>query len=303
MASNLYRHMGPVIDSGSNRLARPALRSNPSLPCFAEAIAQSVATIKARWPIKPHVGVILGSGLGELAHHFDIDVRISCKELPHFPQSTADGHLGQLLCGALNGTPVVAMQGRCHLYEGYSVDQVTLPVRVMHALGIEVLVLSCASGGINPRYALGDILIIDDHLNLCGARSLPRRGARPIRLPGRRLYCPHLVEAAMRVARSAGFAAHRGVYAGLTGPNYETRAEYRFLRSMGVDAVGMSTVCEAIAAAECGLKVLALSTVTNVCRPDKLTKTAHESVLAAAAAAEPKVRRIVFGLFSGDPLT
>jgi purine-nucleoside phosphorylase len=242
------------------------------------------------------VGIILGTGLGGFSSQVAIEDRVGFEQIPHFPRATADGHNGHLLCGKVAGVTAVVMDGRLHAYEGYSLAQVTMSVRLMKALGIELLILSNASGGLNTDFRAGDILVIEDHINLMFRNPLigiNDEGLGP-RFPDMsRPYCPRLVEQALASARRANIVAYPGVYIAVTGPNYETRAEYRMLRAIGGDAVGMSTVPEAIAAAHCGLRVLALSTITNVCRPDALVPARHEDVMATAAAAEPKVRRIV----------
>ena len=191
------------------------------------------------------------------------------------------------------------MEGRYHLYEGYDVRQITLPVRVMRALGIELLIVSNASGGLNPRFAVGDVVVIEDHINLMHRNPLVGTNDDELgpRFPDMSApYDRALAERALTIARRENFAAHQGVYVGLTGPNYETRAEYRFLRRIGADLVGMSTVPEVIVAAHAGMRVLALSVVTNACRPDSLTPTDGHGVLAAACSAEPKVTKIVLGI-------
>jgi len=261
---------------------------------LAARIDAAAAAIHHRWRCAPKVGIILGTGLAGFTDQIEVEHTIPYEQVPHFPRSTADGHNGRLVCGRMGSVSVMTMDGRFHAYEGYSLAEVTMPVRVMKALGVELLILSNASGGMNPSYRSGDILVIEDHINLM-ARN-PLIGINDERLGSRfpdKPYCTRLVERALSIARRADFTAHRGVYVAVTGPNYETRAEYRFLRAIGADAVGMSTVPEAIVAAHCKLRVLALSIITNICMPDRLTAARHEDVMAAAAAAEPKVRRIV----------
>ncbi len=269
---------------------------------LARQIDEAAQAIRQRWNRAPRVGVILGTGLATFADQVDADVAIKYDEIPHFPRSTAPGHNGNLLCGAVAGVPVVTMEGRFHLYEGYPLDQITLPVRVMHALGIELLIVSNASGGLNPYYAVGDIMVIDDHINLMGSNPLVGINDDELgpRFPDMSApYDRALVARALEIARLENFVAHSGVYVALSGPNYETRAEYRFLRRIGADVVGMSTVPEVIVAAHAGLRVLALSVVTNVCRPDALSPTSAQCVIDAAQTAEPKLRKIVLGLL-GD---
>ncbi len=257
--------------------------------------------LRQRWSKTPLVGVILGTGLGNFTREIKVEVTIPYGEVPHFPHSTALGHKGQFVCGTIDGTPVITMEGRFHAYEGYALEQVTLPVRVMKELGIKLLIISNASGGMNPNYASGDIMVIDDHIHLMGGIS-PLMGVNDDRLGPRfpdmcRPYDPELIEAALEIARRENFAAHRGVYIALMGPNYETRAEYRWLRKLG-DVVGMSTVPETIAAVHAGLRVMALSTVTNVAKPDSLDKASGEEVITAAKSAEPKLTKIVRGIIA-----
>jgi purine-nucleoside phosphorylase len=262
-----------------------------------DQIQDAANFIKSKWDCTPKVGIILGTGLGNFTKEIQQESCIGYEWIPHFPKSTAMGHKGQLVCGKIGKVPVVTMEGRFHAYEGYLLDVVTLPVRVMKELGIKLLIISNASGGMNPNYKSGDIMVIDDHINLMGGNN-PLFGVNDDRLGPRfpDMSCPYdreLIDKSLEIARKANFAAHRGVYVALTGPNYETRAEYRFLRGIGGDVVGMSTVPEAIVAAHCGLKVLALSTVTNVAMPDCLVKASGEEVIAAAKSAEPKLGKIV----------
>ena len=223
------------------------------------------------------------------------------EEIPHFVRSTAVGHKGQLVCGRIGDVPVVTMEGRFHLYEGYSLGEITLPVRVMKALGIELLIISNASGGLHAHYLPGDVLVIEDHINLMFAN--PLRGQHDDALGPQypemtRPYDRALIGQALAIARHENFVAHRGVYVGVSGPNYETRAEYRFLRRIGADVIGMSTVPEAIVAAQMRLRVLALSVITNVCLPDAVAKTDGASVVAAAGTSEHKMRQLVLGILA-----
>lgn len=277
--------------------------------------------IRQRWDAQPQTGMILGTGLGNVASHITTDAIIDYEAIPHFPCSTALSHRGRLICGRLGDKPVVVMEGRWHYYEGHQIDRLTLPVYVMRALGVELLILSNASGGLNPQFASGDVMVIQDHIDMMFAkrtsmaemRATDARESRSVetaqpacRLGARgskgqrtaRLYDPALIEQAMAIARSENFVAHRGVYVAMTGPSYETRAEYRFLRRIGGDVVGMSTVPEALAAARCGMRTLALSTVTNVARPDSPQRVTGEDVVAAAEKAEPNLRKIVLGVVS-----
>ncbi len=237
--------------------------------------------------------------MSNIAEQLKIEAEIDYDAIPHFPQATAISHRGQLVCGTLAGVPVIAMAGRFHAYEGYSPATTAFPVRVMKHLGVELLIVSNASGGLNPRFASGDIVVIDDHINLMFENPLV--GANDDALGPRfpdmsRPYDPALAQSALSVARRENIVAHRGVYVAVKGPNLETRAEYRFLRMIGGDIVGMSTVPEVIVAAHAGLRMLALSTVTNVCLPDALPHVSGEEIVALAAAAEPKVRAIVMAI-------
>jgi len=266
--------------------------------------ADAVGAVRGRWQRVPRVGIILGTGLGGFAKQIDAEAVICYETIPHFPRATALGHRGQFVCGTIGGLSVVTMEGRFHLYEGYSAQQITLPVRVMKALGIELLIISNASGGMNPLYRPGDLVVIDDHINLMGANPLtgPNDNALGPRFPDlSRPYDPVLIQRALEIARQENITAHKGVYAALSGPNYETRAEYRFLRMIGADIVGMSTVPEVIVAAHMGLKVLALSTVTNVAFPDSSQPpTDGHDVIAVAKTAEEKVRKIVLGILDDE---
>jgi purine-nucleoside phosphorylase len=262
-------------------------------------IDQAVAAVHHHWHGPARAGIILGTGLGSVAGSIDEAVTIPYESIPHFPRSTSLGHVGQLVCGTCQGVPVVAMEGRFHAYEGYSHQQITFPVRVMRALGAELLVVSNACGGMNPDYRTGDIMVIDDHINLMGDN--PLIGVNDDSLGPRfpdmcRPYDPALIDQALAIARRANFTAHRGAYVAVTGPNLETRAEYRFLRTIGADVVGMSTVPEVIVAVHAGMRVLGLSVVTDMCLPDELEPANIQKILAVAAAAEPKLRAIVLGV-------
>ncbi len=261
-------------------------------------LEQSVASVRGHWSNSARVGLILGTGLGHLADVLEADVEIPFGEIAHFPRATALSHAGHLVCGRLAGVPVAAMRGRCHLYEGYTAEQVALPVRLLHALGCELLIVSNAAGGLNPQFSAGDIVVVTDHINLLW--SGPRWQTTPdAPRPGRGDASPYdaeLGQHVVRIARRENFALQRGVYVAMTGPMYETRAEYRFLRKIGGDVVGMSTVPEVIAARACPMRVLALSIVTNVASPDALRHVSGEQVVAAASATEPRIRRLVVSL-------
>lgn len=264
-------------------------------------IAAATAYIRERWPHMPRVGLILGTGLGHFARHIEAEAIIPYEEVPHFPRSTVESHAGQLVLGSIAGLRVFAMEGRFHAYEGYSYQQITFPVRVMRALGAELLVLSNACGGLNPQYRLGDIMLMEDHINLMGNNPLigPNDDALGPRFPDMcRPYDPGLLSAGLEIARRENIAAQQGVYVAVTGPNLETRAEYRFLRMIGADVVGMSTVPEALVAVHGGMRVFGLSVVTDMCLPDALEPASLEKILAVAALAEPKVQRIVRGILA-----
>ncbi|HEX7449750.1 MAG TPA: purine-nucleoside phosphorylase [Pirellulales bacterium] len=270
---------------------------------LAGQIDEAVAVIRQRWPEQAHAGIILGTGLGSLAQYIESEATLEYAAIPHFPRATTTSHAGQLVCGRLQGLPVVAMEGRFHAYEGYTHQQITFPVRVMKALGAGLLIVSNACGGMNPHYACGDVVVIDDHINLMGGN--PLIGVNDDRL-GPRFpdmcwpYDRPLIERALEIARRENFAAHRGVYVAVTGPNLETRAEYRFLRQIGADVVGMSTVPEVIVAVHSGMRVLGLSIVTDMGLADALAPHDLKHILAHAAAAEPKLRKIVLGILAQE---
>ena len=255
--------------------------------------------IRTKWDRPARAGVILGTGLGGLAREIEAEATIPYESIPHFPRSTATSHAGQLVCGRLAGASVVAMEGRVHAYEGYSYQQLTFPVRVMKALGADTLLVSNACGGMNPLYRRGDIMVIDDHINLMSGNPLIgiNDDALGPRFPDMSCpYDPKLIDCALEIARRENFVAHRGVFVAVTGPNLETRAEYRFLRAAGADVVGMSTVPEVIVAVHAGLRVLGLSVITDMCFPDALEPADINQILAAAAESEPKLRAIVLGV-------
>lgn len=261
-----------------------------------DKITEAAAFISGKWASKPRVGIILGSGLGNAAAALTDKVTIPYDQIPHFARSTAHGHSGQLVCGMLEGVPVVVMEGRQHAYEGYPHSQITFPVRVLKRLGAELLIVTNACGGLNPQYRTGDLMVIEDHINLMGDN--PLIGINDERLGPRfpdmsAPYTPTLVDEALAVARRENFVAHKGVYVAVTGPNLETRAEYRFLRTIGADVVGMSTVPEVIVAVHSGLRVLGISVITDMCLPDALEVATVEHILATARAAEPKLRAII----------
>jgi purine-nucleoside phosphorylase len=262
-------------------------------------VQEASRLVRSRWGGSPTVGLVLGTGLGALAREITESVAIPYPEIPHFPRSTVEGHKGQLVCGSLAGHSVVAMEGRFHLYEGYTAAQVTFPIRVMKELGCKLLVVSNAAGGLNPLFEKGDLIVIEDHINLLGMNPLigPNDDRLGPRFPDLiEPYDRKLQDLALRVALEQNIVAHRGVYVAVTGPNLETRAEYRFLRAIGADVVGMSTIPEALVAVHAGLKVLGFSIATDMCLPDALEPVKIEEIIAVANLAEAKLRTIVRGV-------
>jgi purine-nucleoside phosphorylase len=268
---------------------------------YATQVAEAAQYIGQRWKGRPSAGIILGTGLGSLAGQIRTEAALDYESIPHFPVSTTVGHTGQLVCGVLEGVTVLAMEGRFHAYEGYTHQQITFPVRVMKALGAATLIVSNACGGMNPQYALGDIMVIEDHINLMNGNPLIGLNDESLgpRFPDMSApYDPVLIEQALEIARRENFAAHKGVYVAVTGPNLETRAEYRFLRGIGADVVGMSTVPEVLVAVHAGMRVLGLSIITDMCLPDALEPADINRILRTAAEAEPKLRKIVLGVLA-----
>jgi purine-nucleoside phosphorylase len=266
------------------------------MPELYDQIQEASAAIRARWAGRPRVGIILGTGLGGLVAEIEAEASFPYGEVPHFPRSTAPSHAGRLVCGRLAGQTVVAMEGRFHFYEGYSLKQITLPVRVMKALGCEVLVVSNACGGLNPQFAKGDLMVIEDHVNLMGDNPLigPNDDRLGVRFPDMcRPYDPELMARARRIALEERIVCHQGVFVAVAGPNLETRAEYRFLRGLGADVVGMSTVPEVIVAVHSGLRSVGFSVITDTCLPDALEPTNLEDIIATANAAEKQLRVLV----------
>jgi purine-nucleoside phosphorylase len=268
-----------------------------------DKIEEATAAIAGQWPGSPQAGIILGTGLGSLAEKIEGAVAIDYEDIPHFPSSTAVGHRGRLVCGRLEGLSVMAMEGRFHMYEGYPLKHITLPVRVMRALGADLLIVSQAVGGMNPLYRAGDVMILDDHINLLGDN--PLIGINDDRLGPRfpdmcQPYDFELIDVGLAVARREDFVAHRGVAVAVAGPNLETRAEYRFLRLIGADVVGMSTVPEVIVAVHAGMRVFGVAVVTDMCLPDALEPANIEKIIAIANAAEPKLRALVSGVLAHE---
>jgi purine-nucleoside phosphorylase len=261
-----------------------------------DQVQAATRAIQARWNGQPRVGIILGTGLGGLVEDVAAEAAIPYQAIPHFPHSTAPTHAGRLVCGRLAGKPVVAMEGRFHLYEGYSLDEITLPVRVMKALGCEVLIVSNACGGMNPQWRKGDLMLVEDHINLMGDNPLigPNDDRLGDRFPDMcRPYDPELLALAQRLALEEKVRCHTGVFVAVPGPNLETRAEYRFLRGIGADVVGMSTVPEVIVGVHSKLRILGLSVITDMCLPDALEPAKLEEIIAVANEAEKKLRVLV----------
>jgi len=268
-----------------------------------QQIEEASHAIQRRWDRRPRVGIILGTGLGGFAEEIDAQATIDYAEIPYFLRSTAESHRGRLVCGELAGVPVVAMEGRFHAYEGYPLKQITLPVRVMKALGAELLIVTNACGGLNPQYALGDLMLIEDHINLMGDNPLV--GINDDRLGPRfpDMSAPYdraVIDRGLAIARRHDFAAHKGVFVAVTGPNLETRAEYRFLRLIGADVVGMSTVPEVIVAVHCGLRVMGCSIVTDMGLPDALEVVDVSQIIAIAKQAEPQLRVLLRGVIEQE---
>ncbi|HLT08918.1 MAG TPA: purine-nucleoside phosphorylase [Cyclobacteriaceae bacterium] len=266
---------------------------------YLQKIEAAVNFIQSRQFTRPSVGIILGTGLGRLAQEIEVEEEVAYSEIPYFPISTVETHSGKLLFGKLVGVPVVAMKGRFHYYEGYSMKEVTFPVRVLKRLGISRLLISNAAGGISPAHQIGDLMIINDHIDLFPEN--PLRGANLDAFGSRfpdmsEPYDQSMIDAALQIATENNIAIHQGIYAGLQGPNLETKAEYAYLGRIGADAVGMSTVPEVIVARHMELPVFAISAITDLCAPGKVKKITIQEVIAAAAKAEPGMIIIIKGL-------
>lgn len=261
-----------------------------------DQIKEAVNFIRRYTKMQPRIGIILGTGLGGLAKEIKKDVVLDYENIPHFPVSTVESHHGKLIFGKLSGKNVVAMQGRFHYYEGYTMQQITFPVRVMKFLGVDTLLISNAAGGMNPNFKRGDIMVITDHINLLGDNPLIGKNDDSLgpRFPDMsEPYSKKLIELSEKVALELKIKLQRGVFVAVPGPNLETRAEYRFLRSIGADAVGMSTVPENIVANHMGLRVLGFSIITDECFPDSLKPASVEEIIAVANKTEPKLRMIM----------
>lgn len=259
-------------------------------------IQQTIEYIRKITSTQPEIGVILGSGLGGFSSQIDVEKEIPYSDIPNFPVSTVAGHQGKLVVGTVAGRKIIAMQGRFHFYEGYSLKQITFPIRVMKFLGVKLLILSNASGGLNPEFEIGDVMIIRDHINLMHDNPLLGKNDDefgPRFLDMSEAYDKKLILKAHQIASESGIKVQEGVYAGVSGPTYETPAEYNYIRMIGADAVGMSTVPEVIVARHMGLKCFALSIITDLGVHGKIVEISHDEVIDAAALAEPKMSALV----------
>jgi len=269
---------------------------------LVQQLKTSAAAVQCRWSASPQAAIILGSGLGDLADAMVVEQSIDYTEIPHLPAVSVPGHRGKLVCGHIDGVPVVAYQGRFHLYEGHSPQQATFSVRLARELGAESLLIFNATGGLNPAYSVGDLMLIEDQINFMFANPLVGINDESLgpRFPDMsRPFDIELNELAAEVARKEKFVLHRGIYTSMLGPTYETRAEYRMLRRLGGDAVGMSTVPEVLVARHAGMRVLGVSTITNVGLPDALCETTGHGVLEAAGKATERLTKIMHGVIAG----
>jgi purine-nucleoside phosphorylase len=274
------------------------------MPEFWKQVEAAAAFIRERGPLQPVAGLLTGTGLGDCAEAIDVVHSLDYDEIPHFPRSTVESHRGRLLLGRLQNRPVAAFQGRFHLYEGYHPREVTFPVRVLQRLGARYLLVTNAAGGLNPDHRAGDIMLIADHINLTGENPLvgPNDPDWGLRFPDMsRVYDPELLDRARAIAQELGQPLSSGVYAGLKGPSLETPAELRFLRTIGADAVGLSTVQEVIAAVHAGLRILGLSVITNIADPDAPLPATVEEIIAVADQAAPRLKQLVIAILEQLP--
>lgn len=270
--------------------------TSPSTLSYSEQIEFAFDYIQKLHPKSLEVGIILGTGLGQLINNIEIENEIPYEDIPYFPVSTVESHSGTLIFGKLGGKNVVAMKGRFHYYEGYSMKEVTFPVRVMKLLGVKNLMVSNAAGGLNPDHKIGELMVINDHIDLFPENPLRGKNLDEfgLRFPDMsEPYALDFIEMAMQIAKENGLRVHQGVYTALQGPNLETRAEYKYLRTIGADAVGMSTIPEVIVARHMDMKVFAISAITDLCSPGNVKKISIAEVLAAAALAEPGMGVII----------
>ncbi len=269
------------------------------------ALREAVAAIRARSRLEPTVALVLGTGLGGLAEEIEVETAIAYADIPNFPLSTVETHTGRLLLGTLEGRAVVAMQGRFHRYEGYSLQQIALPIRAMRQLGATTLIVSNVSGGMHPLWAVGDLVVLDDHINLLGDNPLigPNLDELGPRFPDMsEPYDRRLQRAAESVALDLHVPLRRGVYVAVPGPNLETRAEYRMLRALGADVVGMSTIPEVIVARHMDMRVLGLSIITDACLPDALQPASVDEIIRVAGTSEPTLTRLIRGVLRSPTL-
>lgn len=266
---------------------------------YKQQVEQATAYIQGIHSDQIAIGIILGTGLGNLASQIEVDLEIPYQEIPHFPVSTVESHSGNLIFGRLGGKKVLAMKGRFHYYEGYSMKEVTFPIRVMHLLGVQTLFVSNASGGLNPNQEVGEVMVISDHINLFPENPLRGKNYETWgpRFPDMSVpYSQRLMDLALEIAKEKGLKLHTGVYCGVEGPNLETPAEYNYLRTIGGDAVGMSTVPEVLVACHTGMEVFGISAITDLGVAGKIHQVTLDDVLAAAAKAEPIMSQILFEL-------
>lgn len=259
-------------------------------------VEEAVEFLKSKVNFRPEIGIVLGTGLGKLIDEIHIEDEINYQDIPNFPVSTVESHEGRLIFGKLSGKNIIAMQGRFHYYEGYTMQQITLPIRVMKYLGVEKLIISNACGLLNPNFELGGIMLIDDHINLIGDNPLiginhEEFGPRFVDMS--EPYSKRLLEIAEKTAVDEKIKVHKGVYAAMSGPSLETRAEYRFLRTIGADVIGMSTIPENIVANQMDMEVMGVSIITDECFPDSLEPTDISKIIAVAEKAEPKLAKLI----------
>lgn len=274
------------------------------MPTLSEKLQEAAVFLRPRVLTSAKVGIVLGTGLGALADEVKVSARVSFREIPHLPQTSVQSHAGEFLAGKLNGTDVFVLDGRLHAYEGHSMESIVFPVRLLASLGCNTVILSNAAGGLNLKYKLGDVMVLNDHINLPGLAGLsPLVGGNDEKMGPRfpdmsEPYDRKLIKLAHATAKKLKFKLREGVYVQVLGPNLETRAEYRFLRAMGADVVGMSTVPEVVAARHMGLRVVAFSIVTDLCDPDHLEEANIDRIIKTANEAQPKLTRLVKALVS-----
>ena len=266
-----------------------------------EKIQETAKFIQDRVKLKPEIGIVLGTGLGGLTNEIETTKSIPYAEIPNFPISTVKGHKGKLIFGKLGAKNVIAMQGRFHYYEGYTMQEITFPIRVLKLLGIKLLILSNAAGGVNPDYNVGDMMVINDHINLMGNNPLIGKNHDDLgpRFPDMsETYDQKAIRTFTKIARHHNIHFQKGIYAGVTGPTFETPSEYKYIHTIGADAVGMSTVPEAIVARHMGLRIFAVSIISDLGVEGKIVEISHEEVLEAAAQVEPRLTLILKDMLS-----